>query len=80
MAFHVQLLKLTEQGGNWKIVSCHFSAMPPTPWTAGVVEATTRGGYAMSVNNPLVDSAPTEQEDENLVVRARAAIARRWRI
>ena len=26
----------------------------------------------MSVNNPLADSAPTEQEDENLVVRARA--------
>jgi hypothetical protein len=26
----------------------------------------------MSVNNPLADSAPTEPEDENLVVWARA--------
>jgi hypothetical protein len=26
----------------------------------------------MTVDNPFADSAPTEQEDENLVVRARA--------
>jgi len=26
----------------------------------------------MTVDNPLADSAPSEQEDENLVVRARA--------
>ena len=24
-------LVFVKQGGNWKIVSCHFSAMPPTP-------------------------------------------------
>ena len=24
-------LVFVKQGGNWKIVSCHFSSMPPTP-------------------------------------------------
>jgi RNA polymerase sigma factor (sigma-70 family) len=39
---------------------------------AGVVEATSPGGHAMIVNNPLADSAEIEQEDQNSVLRARA--------
>src|SRR5690348_1911791 len=39
---------------------------------AGVVEATSPGGPAMIVNNPLTDSAEIEQEDQNSVLRARA--------